>query len=92
MLGVWDGNAIKLGCDDCCTSINVIKKVIREAFEIIAKKKNLSPVRWAKLNFPFLYQRALKGGNVMKNKRGLCKVKRMQMQMKHSHSSSLHSV
>ena len=24
-LGVWDGNAIKLGCDDCCTTINVIK-------------------------------------------------------------------
>ena len=25
MLGVWDGNAIKFGCDDCCTTINVIK-------------------------------------------------------------------
>ena len=24
-LGVWDGNAIKLGCDDCRTTINVIK-------------------------------------------------------------------
>ena len=24
-LGVWDGNAIKLGCDDHCTTINVIK-------------------------------------------------------------------
>ena len=23
--GVWDGNAIKLGCDDHCTTINVIK-------------------------------------------------------------------
>ena len=22
---VWDGNAVKFGCDDCCTSINVIK-------------------------------------------------------------------
>ena len=22
---VWDGNAIKLGCDDHCTTINVIK-------------------------------------------------------------------
>ena len=21
----WDGNAIKLGCEDCCTTINVIK-------------------------------------------------------------------
>ena len=24
-LGVWDGNAAKLGCDDCCTAINVVK-------------------------------------------------------------------
>ena len=24
-LGVWGGNAIKLGCDDHCTTINVIK-------------------------------------------------------------------
>ena len=24
-LRVWDGNAIKFGCDDCCTAINVIK-------------------------------------------------------------------
>ena len=24
-LVVWDGNAIKFGCDDHCTAINVIK-------------------------------------------------------------------
>ena len=24
-LGVWDGNAIKLGCDDHCATINAIK-------------------------------------------------------------------
>ena len=24
-LGVWSGNAIKLGCDDHCTTINTIK-------------------------------------------------------------------
>ena len=24
---VWDGNAIKLGCDDRCTTINVIKVI-----------------------------------------------------------------
>ena len=24
-LGSWDVNAIKLDCDDCCTTINVIK-------------------------------------------------------------------
>ena len=26
-LGVWDGNSIKLGCDDHCTTINVINSV-----------------------------------------------------------------
>ena len=25
VLGVWDGNTVKLGCDDHCTTINVIK-------------------------------------------------------------------
>ena len=24
-LRVWDGNAIKFGCDDRCTTINIIK-------------------------------------------------------------------
>ena len=23
--GVWDGNTVKLGCDDHCTTINIIK-------------------------------------------------------------------
>ena len=32
--GVWDGNVLKLGCDDGCTTINIIKfiefkKIIR---------------------------------------------------------------
>ena len=26
-LGVWDGNTIKLGCNDCCTMINVINSL-----------------------------------------------------------------
>ena len=26
-LGVWDGNVIKLGCDDHCTTINVINSL-----------------------------------------------------------------
>ena len=26
-LRVWDGNAIKLGCDDHCTTINVINSL-----------------------------------------------------------------
>ena len=24
-LGVWDGNVLKLGCDDGCITINIIK-------------------------------------------------------------------
>ena len=27
MLGVWDRNFIKLGCDDHCTTINVINSL-----------------------------------------------------------------
>ena len=26
-LRVWDGSAIKFGCDDCCTPINVINSL-----------------------------------------------------------------
>ena len=26
-LRVWDGHALKFGCDDCCTPINVIKSI-----------------------------------------------------------------
>ena len=26
-LRVWDGNAVKFGCDDCCTTINVINSL-----------------------------------------------------------------
>ena len=33
-LGVWDGNAVKLGCDDHCTTINIMKFI-----ELKAKKK-----------------------------------------------------
>jgi len=28
VLGVWDRNALKLGCDDHCTTINVIKLIV----------------------------------------------------------------
>ena len=30
-LRVWDGNAIKSGCDDCCTTINVMKFIKRRS-------------------------------------------------------------
>ena len=26
-LGFWDGNPIKLDCDDCCTTVNVINSL-----------------------------------------------------------------
>ena len=37
-LAVWDGNVLKLGCDDGCTTINIIKlnelkyKIIKNMF------------------------------------------------------------
>ena len=34
-VGVWDGNVVKLGCDDSCKTIKVIK------FIEIKKKENL---------------------------------------------------
>ena len=27
-LGVWDGNVVKSGCDDGCTTINIIKFIV----------------------------------------------------------------
>lgn len=29
-LRLWDGNAVKFGCDDCCTHINVIKLILKK--------------------------------------------------------------
>ena len=41
-LGVWDGNAMTLGCHDCCTTISVVKfiekKRLRET-EVKKRKK-----------------------------------------------------
>ena len=48
VLGVWDRNAIKLSCDDYCTTINVInslsnmKKIVRRSSQ---KKKNVNSFR-----------------------------------------------
>ena len=39
-LWVWDGNAIKLGCDDCCTTINVINFTeLKKSSEVSRHKK-----------------------------------------------------
>ena len=35
----WDGNVLKLGCDDCCTTINVIKLI-----ELKTKPKQKNPL------------------------------------------------
>ena len=37
-LGLWDGNPIKLDCDDHCTSINVINSLSNK--KIKKKQKN----------------------------------------------------
>ena len=36
-LGVWDGNVVKSGCDDGCTTINIIKFI-----DFKNKNKNIS--------------------------------------------------
>ena len=33
-LGVWGANAIKLGCDDPCATINVIKLIELKKFSV----------------------------------------------------------
>ena len=40
VLGVWDGNPIKLDCDDHCTTINVIK--FTEVKNIYTAQMNVS--------------------------------------------------
>ena len=37
MLGVWDGNPIKLVCDDHCTTINVINSLSNKKINKIKK-------------------------------------------------------
>ena len=37
-LGVWDGNVLKLGCDDGCTTINIIKFIALKKKEMIPEK------------------------------------------------------
>ena len=37
-MGVWEGNAIKVGCDDSCTTINVIKLILKKKKK--KKKRN----------------------------------------------------
>ena len=41
-LGVWDGNVIKLGCDDHCTTINIINSLSN--IKQTSKKKNPRPI------------------------------------------------
>ena len=38
-MGVWDGNAIKLGHDDPCTTINVIKFIVLRKKKILSRPK-----------------------------------------------------
>ena len=42
-LGVWDGMLIKLGCDDHCTTINVINSLSNIKNRIHGKNKTKRP-------------------------------------------------
>ena len=46
-LGVWDGTVVKLGCDDGCTTINMIKFTKFKKSDIIlirALKEEFTPL------------------------------------------------
>ena len=64
-LGIWDGNAVKLGCDDGCTIISIIK--------FIELKKN----EHRALNA----QRTKAGDTVWKEERGVGEVGIGQMEV-----------
>ena len=36
---VWEGHAVKFGCNDCCTPINVIKFINKKKSQPPPKKK-----------------------------------------------------
>ena len=63
-LEVWDGNAIKFGCDDHCTTINTVKFI--EYFKKIQirsgrqkkKKKKHSHNGSAEMNFTSIHEDA----------------------------------
>ena len=42
MVGIWDGNPIKLDCEDCCTTINVINSLSNKKEK--EKEKNKCPL------------------------------------------------
>ena len=40
-MGVWDGNALKMGCDDHCATINVVKFIeLKNKIKLQEKKIN----------------------------------------------------
>ena len=47
-LEVWDGNAVKLGCDDCYTTINVIKFIQLKNIFYCQKILSVSKCFWTK--------------------------------------------
>ena len=38
-LGLWDGNPIKLDCDDHCTTINVTNSLSNKKIKILKRNK-----------------------------------------------------
>ena len=50
LLGIWDGSAIKLGCDDHCTTINVINSLSNLKKEIKPKTDDFQ-FRLKELNY-----------------------------------------
>ena len=60
-LGVWDGNAIKLGYEDSCLTINVIKFIEWKRKEILSEAGNVKGPKLS-LNFLVHYRRIFEVG------------------------------
>ena len=52
VLGVWDENAIKLGCDDHCTTINLMQLIKKDSGKLFEKVNQqpfiLEKITWEK--------------------------------------------
>ena len=44
--GVWDGNVLKLGCDDGCATINIIKFIEFKKINFFSKPKKKEAFTW----------------------------------------------
>ena len=59
-LGVWGGNAVKLGCDDDCTTINIIKFIELKNVDKVTVINTMVEEFPELSTYPFIKKRAYK--------------------------------